>query len=171
MASALSARESAAVPEVAASDALRAFLESTDPAFADRLDVSARRELPARARGPREPRSLPLRAATRAAPRADLGAASRAERRRARSLHPGPLRRHGAPLVNPVSTPDPRAFYDAMWERYGALDALSPAAFHRRRLIRKLSTELAPRAENVVDVGCGQGQLLVEPGAHCPALG
>ena len=42
---ALSARDSAAVTEVAASDSLRAFLESTDPAFADRLDVSARREL------------------------------------------------------------------------------------------------------------------------------
>jgi SAM-dependent methyltransferase len=58
-----------------------------------------------------------------------------------------------------------------MWERYGALDALSPAAFHRRRLIRKLSIELVPRAENVIDVGCGQGQLLVElrralPGAR-----
>jgi len=42
---ALSARDSATVPEVAAGDALRAFLESPDPHFADRLDVSARREL------------------------------------------------------------------------------------------------------------------------------
>jgi hypothetical protein len=42
---ALSARDSGAVPEVAASEALRAFLESADPAFADRLEVPARRAL------------------------------------------------------------------------------------------------------------------------------
>jgi 2-polyprenyl-3-methyl-5-hydroxy-6-metoxy-1,4-benzoquinol methylase len=58
-----------------------------------------------------------------------------------------------------------------MWERYGALDALSPASFHRRRLIRKLAIEFMPRAENIIDAGCGQGQLLVElrralPGAR-----
>jgi SAM-dependent methyltransferase len=70
-----------------------------------------------------------------------------------------------------VTSTDPRAFYDAVWERYGALDALSPAAFHRRRLIRKLALEFMPRAASVIDVGCGQGQLLVElrralPGAR-----
>jgi hypothetical protein len=42
---ALPARDSAALPEVGASDRLRAFLESADPGFADRLEIAERREL------------------------------------------------------------------------------------------------------------------------------
>jgi SAM-dependent methyltransferase len=62
-------------------------------------------------------------------------------------------------------------FYDAMWQGYAALDAVSPAAFHRRRLVRKLLLELAPRALHVLDAGCGRGELLAElskalPGAR-----
>lgn len=60
------------------------------------------------------------------------------------------------------------AFYDAVWERYGALDALSPAAFHRRRLVRRLALEFAPRAHRLIDVGCGQGSLLLELGRALP---
>ncbi len=42
---ALSARDAAESSELAPSERLRAFLESSDPSFADRLEVSARREL------------------------------------------------------------------------------------------------------------------------------
>jgi len=53
-------------------------------------------------------------------------------------------------------------FYDEMWDRYGHLDATSPAGFHRRRLIVELCRKHAPSAKRVLDVGCGQGQLLRE---------
>lgn len=63
------------------------------------------------------------------------------------------------------------AFYDAVWQGYAELDAVSPAAFHRRRLVRKLVLELAPRALHVLDAGCGRGELLADlsravPGAR-----
>ena len=55
-----------------------------------------------------------------------------------------------------------QAFYDQMWKRYGHLDAVSPAAFHRRRVITRLAKQYAPRASSILDVGCGQGELLRE---------
>jgi trans-aconitate methyltransferase len=66
---------------------------------------------------------------------------------------------------------DEAAFYDAVWQRYADLDAVSPAAFHRRRLVRKLVVEFAPRALHVLDAGCGRGELVAElsralPGAR-----
>ncbi|MFO0568756.1 MAG: methyltransferase domain-containing protein [Polyangiaceae bacterium] len=51
-------------------------------------------------------------------------------------------------------------FYDQVWKSYGHLDAASPAAFHRRRLIVELSLRAKPDARTVLDAGCGQGQLL-----------
>ena len=51
-------------------------------------------------------------------------------------------------------------FYDDMWQRYGHLDAASPAAFHRRRLIVELSAKHAPSATQVLDAGCGRGELV-----------
>jgi 2-polyprenyl-3-methyl-5-hydroxy-6-metoxy-1,4-benzoquinol methylase len=51
-------------------------------------------------------------------------------------------------------------FYDRMWRRYGDLDAVSPAAFHRRRLVTKLALGCAPDARRILDVGCGAGGLL-----------
>jgi SAM-dependent methyltransferase len=55
---------------------------------------------------------------------------------------------------------DPQAFYDEMWKNYGHLDAFSPAAFHRRRVISRLARQYAGRAASILDVGCGQGELL-----------
>jgi len=62
-------------------------------------------------------------------------------------------------------------FYDAVWRGYADLDAVNPASFHRRRAVRKLLLELAPRALHVLDAGCGRGELLLElsralPGAR-----
>jgi SAM-dependent methyltransferase len=53
-------------------------------------------------------------------------------------------------------------FYDDMWQRYGHLDSASPAAFHRRRLILELCLRYAAGARQVLDAGCGQGELLQE---------
>ncbi len=53
-------------------------------------------------------------------------------------------------------------FYDDVWERYGKLDAASPAAFHRRRLVIDLCTRHAAGARQVLDAGCGRGELLRE---------
>ncbi len=47
-----------------------------------------------------------------------------------------------------------------MWERYGHLDAASPAAFHRRRLIIELCLRYAREATQVLDCGCGRGELV-----------
>jgi SAM-dependent methyltransferase len=49
-----------------------------------------------------------------------------------------------------------------MWERYGHLDAASPAAFHRRRLVVQLCMRYAAGARQVLDVGSGRGELLQE---------
>jgi SAM-dependent methyltransferase len=53
-------------------------------------------------------------------------------------------------------------FYDEMWRNYGHLDAVSPAAFHRRRIVVQLAARYAANAANILDVGCGQGELLRE---------
>jgi SAM-dependent methyltransferase len=63
---------------------------------------------------------------------------------------------------------DQTAFYDAMWKRYAHLDAVSPAAFHRRRLVVKIAREAAPNARSVLDAGCGPGDLLGELAAAFP---
>ncbi len=67
-----------------------------------------------------------------------------------------------------VSTPEARPavdaseFYDDMWDRYGHLDAASPAAFHRRRLVIELCQRHASGARQVLDAGCGRGELVQE---------
>jgi trans-aconitate methyltransferase len=68
------------------------------------------------------------------------------------------------PLTNGGGAPvaDQQAFYDEMWRNYGHLDAVSPAAFHRRRLVVQLASRYARAARNILDVGCGQGELLRE---------
>ncbi len=55
---------------------------------------------------------------------------------------------------------DPQAFYDQMWKDYGHLDAVSPAAFHRRRVVVELARKYAGSSLKILDVGCGQGELL-----------
>ncbi len=67
-----------------------------------------------------------------------------------------------------MSAPAAEAFYDDVWQRYGELDSASPAAFHRRRLVRKLALEFAPLAHDVLDAGCGQGELLRVLGLALP---
>ena len=66
-----------------------------------------------------------------------------------------------------LDSAEPRAtdagdFYDEMWERYGHLDAASPAAFHRRRLIVELCQRHAGSARHVLEAGCGRGELVQE---------
>jgi 2-polyprenyl-3-methyl-5-hydroxy-6-metoxy-1,4-benzoquinol methylase len=63
---------------------------------------------------------------------------------------------------------DQQAFYDEMWRNYSHLDAVSPAAFHRRRLVVRLATQFASGARNILDVGCGQGELLREVAEAIP---
>ena len=60
-------------------------------------------------------------------------------------------------------------FYDDMWQRYGHLDASSPAAFHRRRLIVELCQRHAPNAQRLLDAGAGRGELLHALGRAFPA--
>ena len=67
------------------------------------------------------------------------------------------------------STEEASEFYDEMWQNYGHLDAVSPAAFHRRRLVVSLVKEHAPASRAVLDVGCGPGQLLREIAAAVPS--
>jgi SAM-dependent methyltransferase len=59
-------------------------------------------------------------------------------------------------------------FYDQVWDQYEALDRASPAAFHRRRLVRRLLTRYSAGARSLLDAGCGPGQLLAELSLHFP---
>jgi SAM-dependent methyltransferase len=45
---------------------------------------------------------------------------------------------------------------------------VSPASFHRRRLIRRLIAKHAPLAHRVLDAGAGPGQLVAELSLHFP---
>jgi 2-polyprenyl-3-methyl-5-hydroxy-6-metoxy-1,4-benzoquinol methylase len=63
-----------------------------------------------------------------------------------------------------------KSFYDDMWNRYGHLEAESPAAFHRRRLVVELAAQAVGPTARVLDVGCGQGELLHDLAARLPSL-
>lgn len=52
------------------------------------------------------------------------------------------------------------AFYDDMWRKYAHLDAVNPAAIHRRRQVVRAAARSAPGARTILDVGCGQGVLV-----------
>lgn len=67
------------------------------------------------------------------------------------------------------SASEEKAFYDDMWDRYSHLDAASPAAFHRRRLVIELATRYAADVTRLLDVGCGQGELLRDLTLRMPA--
>lgn len=60
-------------------------------------------------------------------------------------------------------------FYDTVWNEFGHLDRGSPAAFHRRRIIRRLALTHAASARRVLDAGSGQGLLVRELSLHMPA--
>jgi SAM-dependent methyltransferase len=66
-------------------------------------------------------------------------------------------------------TRSPRDFYDSVWRTWGHLDASSPAAFHRRRLVAARAAERRTAPARILDVGCGQGELLAELGRAFPA--
>jgi 2-polyprenyl-3-methyl-5-hydroxy-6-metoxy-1,4-benzoquinol methylase len=67
------------------------------------------------------------------------------------------------------SESEERAFYDDMWSKYGNLDVASPANFHRRRLVVELAASaVRSPAPRVLDVGCGQGELLRDLAARLP---
>src|SRR5690348_4853127 len=65
---------------------------------------------------------------------------------------------------------DRQVFYDEMWRDYAHLDAVSPAAFHRRRLVARLASRYAGSARDMLDVGCGQGELLREVAEAVPGM-
>jgi 2-polyprenyl-3-methyl-5-hydroxy-6-metoxy-1,4-benzoquinol methylase len=65
-------------------------------------------------------------------------------------------------------TAEEQAFYDDMWRKYAHLDAVSPAAIHRRRQVLRVAEEFAPNAKTILDVGCGQGELLRDLAPHFP---
>ncbi len=48
--------------------------------------------------------------------------------------------------------------YERGWAQWGDMIRYSPAPFHRRRLILRLADEVP--FESVIDVGCGNGELL-----------
>ena len=49
--------------------------------------------------------------------------------------------------------------YERGWTQWGDMIRYSPAPFHRRRLILELADEVP--FESVLDVGCGNGELLL----------
>lgn len=71
-------------------------------------------------------------------------------------------------MTGSSETEDARVFYDRMWRSYAHLDAASPAAHHRRRLVGRLAARFAPNARRALDVGCGPGDLLEELAERLP---
>jgi 2-polyprenyl-3-methyl-5-hydroxy-6-metoxy-1,4-benzoquinol methylase len=75
----------------------------------------------------------------------------------------------------PIDAAPAAGFYDHVWSRYAQLDAKSPAARHRRRLlIDRVTATLATRPEfprpRLLDAGMGPGHLLRELAAALPTL-
>jgi 2-polyprenyl-3-methyl-5-hydroxy-6-metoxy-1,4-benzoquinol methylase len=72
-------------------------------------------------------------------------------------------------VASPRSESEERAFYDDVWNKFGHLDVVSPANFHRRRLVVDLAARAVRSASpRVLDVGCGQGELLRDLAARLP---
>ncbi len=61
-------------------------------------------------------------------------------------------------------------FYDPVWESFGALDAVSPASFHRRRQLLSLIREFGRGPRNLLELGCGQGALLKRLELELPSV-
>ena len=63
--------------------------------------------------------------------------------------------------------PRQRDDWDRHWDDYADAASLNPAQQLRRRVIRRLLT-LGDEPSRVLDIGCGQGDLLAELKAHYP---
>jgi trans-aconitate methyltransferase len=72
-------------------------------------------------------------------------------------------------IAAPANVTDIADFYDQVWDAWGELDRHSPAAFHRRRIVLALVREYARSANQVLEVGCGQGALLKKLELELPA--
>ncbi len=58
-----------------------------------------------------------------------------------------------------VSTPP---IFDKIWKRDVSLAMINPAQIHRRRLIRNYLKQLKIMPKQIMDIGCGTGELLSE---------
>jgi SAM-dependent methyltransferase len=56
--------------------------------------------------------------------------------------------------------------YDRGWTEWGDMIRYSPAPFHRRRMILELAGEV--RFDSVIDIGCGNGEVLQAFGRRFP---
>jgi 2-polyprenyl-3-methyl-5-hydroxy-6-metoxy-1,4-benzoquinol methylase len=68
-----------------------------------------------------------------------------------------------------VTAANVAGFYDQVWDAFGELDRDNPAAYHRRRLILALVRQHTRSANQVLEVGCGQGALLKKLELELPA--
>jgi 2-polyprenyl-3-methyl-5-hydroxy-6-metoxy-1,4-benzoquinol methylase len=55
-----------------------------------------------------------------------------------------------------------KPIFDEIWRRDKHLAEVNPAQIHRRRLTRYFIRKFGPEPQNILDIGCGTGELLAE---------